>query len=139
MADQIPRDIQAMLDNPGMYLCGDEKDEEATIPIVSMNGCLYSVKFDTELDPMGWLESRTITGPYHRSTDDEIEQYQAALYRIVQWADAYPLTVFPEPDFKKAEEVLKAAGLSLTAISASNMRHVVEGVRKIASEGLIRE
>jgi hypothetical protein len=40
------------------------------------------------------------------------------------WLDAYPLTMFPEPDLKRAAEVLKAAGMTLDSISASNMRHV---------------
>lgn len=55
-----------------------------------------------------------------------------ALQKIVDWSEAYPLSVFPEPDFKKANEVLKANGMTLDAISASNMRHVVKGVGEIA-------
>lgn len=46
-----------------------------------------------------------------------------------QWSKAYPLSVFPEPDFAKADQVLKASGLSLSAISAANMRHVVTNAR----------
>jgi hypothetical protein len=61
---------------------------------------------------------------------------EEALLRIVQWSEAYPLDIFPEPDFGKANEVLNAAGISLGAISASNMRHVVEGVGKIARAAL---
>ena len=56
--------------------------------------------------------------------------------RIVQWSEAYPLDVFPEPDFKRAHELLRAGGMTLDAISASNMRHVVEGVGKIARAAL---
>ena len=59
-----------------------------------------------------------------------------ALQRIVQWADAYPLSVFPEPDFKWAAIVLEGAGLSLDEISASAMRHVVEGVGNIAKSAM---
>jgi hypothetical protein len=54
----------------------------------------------------------------------------------VSWSEAYPLTVFPEPDFIKARELLEAGGMTLDAISASSMRHVVEGVGKIAKEAL---
>ena len=54
-----------------------------------------------------------------------IQELEAALERIDNWAKAYPLKAFPEPDFKKVAEVLKAAGLSLDAVSASNMRHVI--------------
>ena len=28
------------------------------------------------------------------------EKYEEALERIVQWSEAYPLDIFPEPDFK---------------------------------------
>lgn len=62
-----------------------------------------------------------------------------ALEKLKQWADAYPVEVFPEmtkDDWKRADEVLGAAGLSLTRISASNMRHVVTQTRKIVAEGL---
>jgi hypothetical protein len=52
--------------------------------------------------------------------------------RIVQWADAYPLAVFPEPDFKAVQQALSAAGLSLDAVSASNMRLVTKGVGNLS-------
>jgi hypothetical protein len=57
-----------------------------------------------------------------------LERMQEALERIEQWSQAYPLMIFPEPDFAKAAELLKAGGMTLDAISASNMRHVIEGV-----------
>lgn len=59
-----------------------------------------------------------------------------ALEKIEAWADAYPLEVFPEPDFARAHELLTAGGMTLDAISASNMRHVVNGVRGLAKSGL---
>lgn len=59
-----------------------------------------------------------------------------ALEKLQNWADAYPLTVFPEPDFAKAHALLQAGGMTLDAISASNMRHVISGVREIVADGL---
>jgi len=53
------------------------------------------------------------------------------MQRIMTWCDAYPLDIFPEPDFKIAHELLKAGGMTLDAISASNMRHVLDGIRDI--------
>jgi hypothetical protein len=67
---------------------------------------------------------------------DRIDELEEALHKIASWADAYPLHVFPEPDFKKAAELLKAGGITLDAISASNMRHVIQGVGKIAKDAL---
>ena len=64
------------------------------------------------------------------------ERQDEALNSIKRWADAYPLDVFPEPDFAKAQDLLKAGGMTLDAISASNMRHVVEGVGNIARAAL---
>lgn len=71
-----------------------------------------------------------------REAADEIERLQDALREIVQWSEAYPLDIFPEPDFKKARELLEAGGITLDAVSASCMRHVVEGVGKIARHSL---
>jgi hypothetical protein len=66
------------------------------------------------------------------SLERECAAMRDALERINQWSQAYPLKVFPEPDFKRAADVLEAAGMTLDAISASNMRHVVKGVGDIA-------
>lgn len=68
--------------------------------------------------------------------EDRIDDLETALYRIHQWSEAYPITVFPEPDLKKARELLEAGGITLDAISAHCMRHCVEGVGKIAKEAL---
>ena len=57
------------------------------------------------------------------------------LHQIRNWCDAYPLEVFPEPDFKKARRLLEAGGMTIDAISASNMRHVLRGVRRIIDGG----
>jgi hypothetical protein len=71
--------------------------------------------------------------------EDRIEQLEDALHRIADWVDAYPLHIFPRPDeayFAKASEVLIANGMTLDRIAADCMRHVVEGVSKIACEAL---
>jgi len=54
-----------------------------------------------------------------------------AAQEILNWINAYPLDLFPEPDLKKAAKVLKENGMTLDAISASNMRHVLDGIEKI--------
>jgi hypothetical protein len=70
------------------------------------------------------------------TTEDRIELLEAALHRIVQWSEAYPLDIFPEPDLEKAHELLKAGGITLDAVSAHCMRRVVRGVGMIAREAL---
>lgn len=70
---------------------------------------------------------------------DRIEKLEEALRRIVEWADAYPLKVFPEPNedyYRRAHEVLKADGMTLDRLSAAAMRHCLTGARKIASKAL---
>lgn len=71
--------------------------------------------------------------------DERIDELTSALQQIVQWSEAYPVKVFPEPtpeQWVKMAELLKGAGMSLDSFSASNMRHVVEGVGKIAADAL---
>jgi len=68
--------------------------------------------------------------------DDRIAKLEDALQQIKQWGEAYPLEVFPEPDFAKARDLLKAGGQELSAISAYNMRHVVTRVSEIVRKAL---
>ena len=56
------------------------------------------------------------------------------LEKIKRWCEAYPVDIFPQPDFKKAARILKENGISLGAISASNMRHVLDGIRRIIED-----
>ena len=68
---------------------------------------------------------------------DRIAELEAKLHRIEQWCKAYPRTVFIEPtkeQWAAADKALNRSDCpSLTAISGSNMRHVVEGIQAIAA------
>lgn len=59
-----------------------------------------------------------------------------ALHRVESWCEAYPLDVFPEPDWRRVKEALEAAGLKLDTVSASNMRHVITQVGLICREAM---
>ena len=65
---------------------------------------------------------------------DELEQ---KLEKIENWCKAYPLDMFPEPNMKYVREILQTySTVTIDEISASNMRHVLEGIQKIInSEG----
>lgn len=63
--------------------------------------------------------------------NERMESFEDTLDKITQWIEAYPLDTFPEPDFKKAAKVLEENDLTLDAISASNMRHVLSGIKGI--------
>lgn len=71
--------------------------------------------------------------------DTREERLEDALVRIAQWAEAYPLAAFPEPDaayYKRAAEVLQANGMTLDRLSAAAMRHVITQVGDIAKTAL---
>lgn len=67
---------------------------------------------------------------------DRIDDLEQALYQIESWSRAYPIKIFPEPDLKKARELLEVGGITLDAVSASCMRHLIENVGKIARVAL---
>jgi len=62
---------------------------------------------------------------------DELEVLQDKMHRIKTWVEAYPLDMFPEPDFEKAARVLKENGMTLGAITTSNIRYVLNGIKEI--------
>ena len=66
--------------------------------------------------------------------DERIEQLEETLERIRQWTLAYPLDIFPEPDWKKARALLEAGGMTLDSVSAGASRRVVNGIAKIIEE-----
>lgn len=66
----------------------------------------------------------------------KVERLEEALQRIVAWAEAYPLDIFPEPDLNAVRKWLQSGGHSLDQVSASNMRHVIKGVGEIARGAL---
>ena len=70
------------------------------------------------------------------AAEAKADRYEDALQKIGNWAKAYPLDIFPEPDFKKVRAVLNVVGITLDSVSASNMRHVISGVEQIVSEAL---
>jgi len=58
----------------------------------------------------------------------ENELLQETLDNLVKWSEAYPTTIFPEPDYEKARELLKASGITLDAVSASVIRHALANI-----------
>lgn len=72
--DLLPPEIRAMVDNEGVYLCGDSDAPAATVPVVSMAGRLYSMKIDAELDPERFKDTVTIAGPFHKPPNGQIQR-----------------------------------------------------------------
>lgn len=59
-----------------------------------------------------------------------------ALEKILDWANAYPADVFPDQDLKKADAVLRAAGISMSAMHGNWGRHITDGIKSIAEGAL---
>ena len=64
----------------------------------------------------------------YKKLEAQLEAVRDPAERIKQWCEAYPLDIFPEPDLKLAHKTLKSVGLTLDAVSASAMRHVLKGI-----------
>ena len=68
------------------------------------------------------------------------EHVNEAVEKITDWKDkAYPLGIFPEPDFERAHELLTAGGMSLDAVSASAIRFALSRVCEILAACLPRQ
>jgi hypothetical protein len=65
---------------------------------------------------------------------DRIDDLRDTLSQIDSWCSAYPVEVFPEPNW--AEARAKLGDSLLTRVSSSNMRHVVEGIKRIIGDAL---
>lgn len=76
-----------------------------------------------------WAQQHT----YVANLADAALVAEEAIEQIDQWAQAYPLSVFPEPDLKKARELLEAGGITLDSVSAYAMRHVITKVAEIVA------
>jgi hypothetical protein len=79
-----------------------------------------------------------------KTANDNAERFERewylrgdALEQLGQWAEAYPVENFPEPlpqDWQRANALLAENGISMSSMSASNMRHVINGVRQIVDD-----
>lgn len=67
---------------------------------------------------------------------DREQRLEDALNEIMHWANAYPASVFPEPDLEKAREALATVGITMDALHGTWGRHLLKGVGGIATEAL---
>lgn len=67
---------------------------------------------------------------------EQADTYRQALEEIAAAPDAYSVSIFREPDWQKAHDLLAAGGMTLDAISASNMRFVAERLAAVAEAAL---
>jgi len=65
--------------------------------------------------------------------EDKLSDYEEGLNLIRNWAKAYPLSIFPEPDLQRARELLEAGGITLDAVSAGAIRSAVCAIENIVN------
>lgn len=63
--------------------------------------------------------------------EQRIEDLEGTLDILRIWVEHYPLKIFPEPDMKEAMNALNVVGITLDAVSASAMRHVLTQVTEM--------
>jgi hypothetical protein len=64
----------------------------------------------------------------------KVDRYEDALQELAGWVRAYPLDIFPEPDLKRAHELLQVGGMSIDVVSASAMRYLLVHVQEIVQK-----
>ncbi len=84
---------------------------------------------DDRMCPVHSRYKQTATGA-ERNPADRLEVAEDKLRCIADWCAAYPLEMFPKPNIKKARALL--GDTLFTQLSAYSMRHVCEGIAKIA-------
>jgi hypothetical protein len=110
--------------------------ELSTVPVFTD---AQAAEVDERLDQRGKAIAACING--HERLVRENERLASALQEISDWATkAYPTDVFIEPtkdEWAAIDAHLKAGGFSLSAISGSNMRHVLSSVKGIVADALL--
>jgi hypothetical protein len=61
-------------------------------------------------------------------------KFAALTTQLKHWISVYPLDIFPEPDMAKAHELLRAGGMALDAVAASNVRHTLQRVLEMCAD-----
>jgi len=78
--------------------------------------------------------SLAITSSLLEERERQLDEAAEIFERLNNWAKAYPLDVFPEPNLKQAHALLEAGGMTLDAVSASAMRHLLTTVQEMTGK-----
>jgi len=61
----------------------------------------------------------------------EVQVLRDKLDQVRRWCRAYPVDVFPEPDWILAKDALRVKGIALDSVTCSAMRRVTTGIVEI--------
>jgi hypothetical protein len=77
--DLVQPQVRAMLKRSGFYIGGDTKHPDVLVPLVVMDGKVYSMVVDQELHPERFFETLTLQGPFPADADEmQIEEERKA-------------------------------------------------------------
>ena len=65
---------------------------------------------------------------------EEREKFYEIESQLKTWREAYPLSIFPTPDWEKVRDALEINGLTLDAVSAANIRHAIKIFEEMIEE-----
>lgn len=106
-------DIIRMAQEVGLHLATDVK----WMPIIGLE---YAEKFAALVYAAGAAAER-------EKSCDLVDQVKI-------WREAYPLSIFPTPDWERVRDALEINGLTLDAVSAANIRHAIERFEEMIDE-----
>lgn len=66
----------------------------------------------------------------------ENERMRETLEYLRDWAEAYPVEAFPEPDFEGVKAALLLHGFSLGEVSASSYRYLLSRIKDVVEKAL---
>ncbi len=127
-------DLVRMLGRIDQYLSGERRTS-----IVSGDAFHESIKetlCHPEPEPMPAADRHSSGGD---GLEAEVSRLRETLDGLKEWAAAYPVSVFPEPDMAKASASLEANGQTLDAVSASNFRYVLGQITERVDAALSRD
>jgi len=76
----------------------------------------------------GWERVGRVDAALAKRVGDHIARDSEIKLRLTEWLKCYATDIFPEPDLKKAAELLKANGMTIDSLSAEMGRHVLTKV-----------
>ena len=93
---------------------------ELTQPTIKKDAEGFGTSREGRKHDGGRARSKILPCPFCGSTNEggeRIEELEDMLSKIMQWVNAYPLDIFPKPDFARVAKVLEDNGMTLDAIS----------------------
>ena len=74
---------------------------------------------------------------HFKDDSDYYKEYSTAkekLNKIKRWTEAYPIDVFPKPDFEEVAKILNRHGIAIDGVAAHIMMRVLSGIKDIINK-----